>query len=95
MLAKTSTGRRFDTEALARDYRLAFGSQSGANVLLDLAPLCFANKSTYHDDARRQAFNEGARFVWLHINGFLGYTNDQIARLYQNLPILILEEPNG
>lgn len=92
--AQTPQGRVVDVEELARRYRQTFGCPVGGEVLLDLAQKCFADHTTWDADPRTHAFNEGARAVWLHINKFLGYTPEQVAKMYRGIPIL-LEPPEN
>lgn len=61
-------------------------------VIADLANKCFAGSTTFDLDPRVHALNEGKRQVWLHINTFLGLTQEQVARLYQGLPVEISTE---
>lgn len=79
-------------EELARCYRQTFGCPTGAQVLMDLAQKTFAGKTTFVSDARVHAYNEGARAVWLHINQFLGYPPEQVAKMYRGVPILLEPE---
>lgn len=90
--ARTGTGREYEVEQLALDYRKTFGCPSGQQVLLDLIPKLYADETTWHADAREHARQEGLRQAWLHINKFLGYSPAQVARLYRGLPLLFHDE---
>jgi len=61
-------------------------------MLRDLAAFCLANGSTYHDDARRHAFNEGRRAVWLEIQKGLRFDRNQLESLNRQLQELDEDE---
>ena len=86
-----------DLKDLHRCYRQTFGSPTGAVVLKNLMPALFADESTFDPDQRTHAYNEGKRAVWLHINKFLAYTPEQVARIYAGLPLVLTtdEVENG
>lgn len=50
-------------------------------MLEHLARFCFATGSTYHDDPRRHAMNEGRRQVWLEIERGLRFDRKKIETL--------------
>jgi hypothetical protein len=64
-------------------YRLVFGSESGRQVLADLAKFCRAHRSTFHTDPRVHAALEGRREVWLRIQDHLQLTDDEIYKQYK------------
>lgn len=58
-----------------------FRGPSGERVLKDLARFCRASTSTYDDDARRHAFREGRREVWLRIQTMLNLPDSRVQEL--------------
>lgn len=64
------------------NYRLAFLSPPGQEVLRDLAAFCRANETTFHQDARLHAVAEGRREVWLRIANHLNMPPDDLWALY-------------
>ena len=64
------------------NYRLAFLSPPGQEVLRDLAAFCRANETTFHPDARLHAVAEGRREVWLRIANHLNMPPDELWALY-------------
>lgn len=70
---------------VARLFRVDGGSISrdGEAVLADLRDFCFAQKSTFHPDARVQAQREGRREVWLRIMNFLNLDETQVQKLME------------
>lgn len=64
------------------NYRLAFLSPPGQEVLRDLAAFCRANETTFHQDARLHAVAEGRREVWLRIANHLNMPPDELWALY-------------
>lgn len=64
------------------NYRLAFLSPPGQEVLRDLAAFCRANETTFHADARLHAVAEGRREVWLRIANHLNMPPDELWALY-------------
>lgn len=64
------------------NYRLAFLSPPGQEVLRDLAAFCRANETTFHPDARLHAVAEGRREVWLRIANHLNMPPDDLWALY-------------
>jgi hypothetical protein len=81
----------FDPKRLALAYRgLAL------EIVMDLHELCFADRPTFDPDPRRDAYHQGMRAVWLHINNHLRLDPEQIELIYQGRgkPILTEEEAN-
>jgi len=57
-----------------RDYGVAFSSEQGKRVLEDLMRQCYMDTLTYvPGDMQGSAFNEGKRFIGLHIKRILEY----------------------
>lgn len=54
-------------------------------MLRDLAAFCSAETSTYDDDARRHAFNEGRRDVFLRIQKGLRFDRKKLESLNRQL----------
>jgi hypothetical protein len=53
---------------LVKDFRETFAGVHGERVLACLSDVCYENKVTFvKDDPTGAAFNEGKRFVMLHI----------------------------
>ena len=64
---------------LTLDYRHAFSDPEGQRVLADLALQCYENSLTYIDgNPNATAFNEGKRFVILHIRRVMGIDLEQL-----------------
>lgn len=51
-------------------------------VLSDLAVFCRAGKSTFDPDPRVDALLQGRKEVWLRIAQHLGYTEDELYRVF-------------
>lgn len=69
---------------LARTLKASYGvfrSALGQVVLRDLAAFCNANVSTFHTDARIDAYQQGQRSVWLHISQRLHLTVEELYQL--------------
>lgn len=64
------------------NYRLAFLSAPGQEVLHDLAKFCRANETTFHADARLHAVAEGRREVWLRIANHLNMPPEELWAVY-------------
>ena len=57
-----------DIKQLVMDYKGTFGSEEGKRVLIDLAKQCYADALTFVPGSPDgTAFNEGKRYVILHI----------------------------
>jgi hypothetical protein len=65
-----------------RNYQLAFGSPAGQQVLIDLARLCRANETCFHEDPRLHAVAEGRREVWLYIQKHLNLPSEQLLAIF-------------
>ena len=66
---------------LRNDYVAAFTSPQGVSVEDDLRIVCGADKSSFDVDPYVTAFNEGRRYIWLHIKHQKEKTDDRIMRL--------------
>lgn len=77
MMAITMRGREFEPAALRRGYR-----EISSLVIADLAELCFAGETTFADTDRQTCVNIGRQQVWVHINRFLGLSQEQIEGIY-------------
>jgi len=67
------------------NYRLAFLSPPGQEVLKDLARFCRAHESTFHENDRAHVLAEGRREVWLRIERHLRLTPDELWKLHSGL----------
>lgn len=63
-------------------YLTAFSGPAVRPVLVDLARFCRARTSTFHQDARLHALQEGRREVWLRIQEHLNLSDTEIWNLY-------------
>ena len=70
---------------LKKDYLATFSKGEGKRVLADLERMCFINRTTYPADkqALTLAFNEGARFVVVHIKNMMNLDLKKIHELSQ------------
>ncbi len=87
MKAITRKGREFDPADLSRAYR-----RLDPGIIADLAGLCFADKPTFDPDPRVDAYNQGRRHVWLHINQYLTLTPQQIEEMLMGKGVFIGDE---
>jgi len=70
--SKTSMTPEEQKQQLVRDYHFVFGSPDGQRVLADLAVQGYEDILTYvPGDANGSAFNEGKRYMVLHIRRIL------------------------
>ena len=90
MKLRTPTGREFEPRPLHQLWR-----RVPQEVLAELAELCFANAATFDPDPRVDAYNQGRRHVWLHINKYLTLTPEQIEHLYEGRAIYLTEDEDG
>lgn len=67
-------------------YRETFRGKQAERVLRDLAKFCRASASTYEDDARKHAFREGRREVWLRIQAMLNLPDSRVQELSEVIP---------
>lgn len=80
-------GRRKAEDELfnrARMYQSVFDPESPTvqAVLKDLAEFCRAHESTFHQDPRVHALQEGRREVWLRIANHLNLPSQKLWELY-------------
>lgn len=69
-------------DALVRAYRTVFNSPAGQEVLLDLAPFCFSNKSCAVPGNSDQTFVYlGRNEVFRRIQTLMHMTPDQLAAI--------------
>lgn len=68
-------------EQLQRAYSIVFGSPDGRVVLADLIPFCFGRKSTFHENDRIHARNDGRRDVLMRIAEFTNLSLEEIYAL--------------
>ena len=73
-------------DALRRNYRAAFKSPAGKEVLKDLAQYCGEGRSDFHASITpiAMARNVGMRDVYLRIKTMLNYTDQDIWELFDN-----------
>jgi hypothetical protein len=62
-------------------YKRCFGNPDGRAVLKDLARVCHANATTWHEDASRRDVMIGYREIYLYIQRKLNLTPEEIAAL--------------
>jgi hypothetical protein len=78
-----AAGKLFDRlRNKKRAYQLTFGTPAGKTVLEDLAPFCFATKSTFDADPRVHAAWEGRREVFLRIMQMLNVPSTELYQVY-------------
>ena len=63
-------------------YKVTFDSETGRDVLADLARFCRAHESTFDPDARLSAVKQGRHEVWLRIQQHLRLSDDELWSLY-------------
>lgn len=91
MKVYTPRGRVFVPGDLRTAYR-----QLDPQIVADLAELCFAGDTPFADTDRQTCLNLGRQQVWLHINRFLGLSQEQIEEIYVGRGfVLTNEEANG
>lgn len=66
----------------AKRYKETFKTEDAKAVLDDLARICFENITTFDNDAKRMAFNEGRRSVYKYI---LGMINKDLGDIQEEL----------
>lgn len=76
MRVVTPRGREFDPAELRREYR-----ELHPQVVADLAQLCFASETTFAETERETCVNIGRQQVWLHINRYLGLSQEQVEAM--------------
>ena len=64
--------------ARKQSYQLVSNQPAGQAVLADLARVCHAYETCFDPNDRVQAWKEGQRSVWLHIQSQLKLTDDQL-----------------
>lgn len=77
----TLTGLRETTKA----YREVFSTAAGRRVLRDLARMCHAAGTTYHEDPREAARREGKRQVWLRIQSLINMDDTELLTLSKEI----------
>lgn len=65
-----------------RAYCSAFDSETGKQVLEDLASFCRAEESCFHADARLHAVMEGRREVWIRIQKHLKMDSESLWKYF-------------
>ena len=70
-----------DALRLKQAYRALTKSPEGQIVLRDLAKTCHAASTTFHDDPRMHARNEGKRLVWLRIQNMIHMSDAEVYQL--------------
>lgn len=69
-----------DIKQLVMDYQGTFGSEEGRRVLADLSKQCYADALTFVPGSPDgTAFNEGKRYVILHIQRLVAANLNQIG----------------
>jgi hypothetical protein len=63
-------------------YQQSFLTETGKDVLADLAHFCRANESTFHPDPHVRCQLDGRREVWLRIQNHLRLTDDELFEIY-------------
>lgn len=67
-------------------YRQTFLTESGKDMLSDLAKFCRANDTTFHPDPHIRCQLDGRREVWLRIQNHLKLTDDELFEIYGRKP---------
>lgn len=63
-------------------YRQIFTGEGAPKIVMaDLARFCFANKTTFHPNARMEGQLEGRREVWLRINAIMNLSEEDLFDL--------------
>jgi hypothetical protein len=63
-------------------YRQTFTGEGAPKIVMaDLARFCFANKTTFHTNARMEGQLEGRREVWLRINAIMNLSEEELFDL--------------
>jgi hypothetical protein len=65
---------------LQLDYKTVFESEAGQRVYKALVKKCYGNKTTFDQNDRQHAFNEGVRAVLLDIDQMLSLDIDQMEK---------------
>ncbi len=73
-------------------YQIVFGSPAGKIVLADLMQHCSATDTTFHDDARKHAFLEGQRSVYLRIEHHIQLEPEELYRIFGGTPVRTIQE---
>ena len=68
-------------ESVKRAYQAAFSTPSGREVLADLIAYCHGRRTTFDENDRRHAFNEGRRDVLMRISEFTNLSLEEIYHL--------------
>lgn len=66
---------------LKQDYLKVFSTESGKRVLANLESVCFINKTTYSERQGAIYFNEGMRFVVVHIKNMINFDLKKLEEL--------------
>lgn len=70
-------------QQLKKDYVATFSTEAGKKVFADLEKTCFVNRTTFSTMAGRTLFNEGMRFVVVHIKNMMTMSIETIKKLIQ------------
>jgi hypothetical protein len=73
-------------EIIRGGYHALFNSPTGKQVLSDLTAYCHGRKTTFDENDRRHAFNEGKRDVLMRIVEFANLSLEEIYHL-RNAPL--------
>lgn len=66
----------------AKNYKKAFGTEEGKQVLNDLYKVCKINQPSYVENSPdKTAFNEGAKYVVHYIRGILKQSTEDVDKL--------------
>ena len=77
-------GRRWNFTDKQRAYRLTFNQSHASNqVMADLCDFCRGLESTFHEDPRMHAYNQGKQDVWRRIVQHLKLTEEQYMAVLQ------------
>lgn len=70
-------------EQLKKDYVSTFSSEAGKKVLKHLESILFTDRSTFPKNCNELAlaFNEGQRYVLVHIKNMMDFKIDKIKEL--------------
>lgn len=89
----TPAEERAWNESIQRAYQLAFATPDGKQVLADLIAYCYGRRSTFDENDRRHAFNEGRRDVLMRISEFTNLSLEEIYHLRTSPPRRTAPQP--
>ena len=64
-----------------RVWKMAMSTPAGRAALKDLARVCGANESQWHEEPQRRDVLIGRREIWLYVQRMLNMSNDELTQL--------------